>query len=138
MSLSQSAPLSRLDCNESSQSKRDLLATAGAPALTTTCPARKDDFASATCGAPGELFREGGLQSRPETNCSLVSVKSAVKANSLSTEDGVFLFCFFSESYGRAKSTSYPLIRWMPNKLLQKNNAFFFYFYDISRGAAKR
>ena len=39
-SLSQSAPLGRLDCNESSQSKRDLLATAGEPALA-TCPLRR-------------------------------------------------------------------------------------------------
>lgn len=33
--LSQSAPYGRLDCNESKQSKRDLLATAGEPALAT-------------------------------------------------------------------------------------------------------
>lgn len=40
LSLSQSAPLGRLDCNESSQSKRDLLATAGEPALATLSGSR--------------------------------------------------------------------------------------------------
>ncbi|KAK5896783.1 hypothetical protein CesoFtcFv8_009910 [Champsocephalus esox] len=38
-SLSQFAPLGRLDCNESRQPKRDLLATAREPALA-TCPVR--------------------------------------------------------------------------------------------------
>lgn len=53
LSLSQSAPLGRLDCNGSSQSKRDLLATAGEPALTT----RRTHFASHTrTQRPGELF----------------------------------------------------------------------------------
>lgn len=54
LSLSQSALLGRLDCNESSQSKRDLLATAGEPALATLSGSRlqqQSQFAPDTGGA---------------------------------------------------------------------------------------
>lgn len=90
----------------------------------------------------GRTVQGGGLQSRPETNCSLVSVKSAVKANSLSREDGVFFcfcFCFFQRATGvRNLPAIHSSDGCQINSYKKKNNALLFYFYDISRVAAKR
>lgn len=77
LSLSQSAPLGRLDCNGSSQSKRDLLTTAGEPALTT----RRTHFARRTVRAAsvGDTVTDGTL--------AFILRQPAVKRGSESTAE---------------------------------------------------
>lgn len=77
-----SAPLGRLDCNESSQSKRDLIATAGEPALA-TCPvrdrSRNTSSLSDARGGQAKCFGEGRAGKRGGGLCSRRALQTRTK-----------------------------------------------------------